>query len=720
MARRFFIAADCGLLAAQEGEEADKRGKLLYVAINTVVKDSELRRLAESLAWVEALGLDGVIVQDLGVAELARRHFPRLALHASTQMAVHNSSGIRVLREMGFRRVILARELTLEQIAAIRGENPDIELEVFIHGALCYGFSGICFASWALTGRSGNRGECAQICRSRFRIEPDEATGAAGLAGEGHFFSCRDLAADRLALDLARIGVDALKIEGRMKSPEYVSTTVALYRALLDRGAEIPEAELEELRRRQQLTFSRSTTRGYLKEGHGDGRLVDAEWPGHRGVPVGKAAAVGRDSLTLALEGDLALRDGLQYFPAGRAAVPVQFAVRGLRVKGAPAVKARSGELARLDLPDGARSVPPQVGQTLFQISARALDLKEVAEGSFPFFRIPCGCAVAVGPDRVSVSWSTRLWSAPVELEAALETRPARGSTSLGTVIERLFAEAGESHFRPGRVETSVLDGGDALFVQPSLLKRLKNEAYAALERRLDAWIEERASAAAAGPPEPHGERISIEPAAAPDRGLLSGRNAAVPFTLLREVDAAQLHTVGRRIFLPLAPVATEEESALAALDSALDRLLAEAPERRVAVGLSNIGHLGWVAALAAKGRVDFFIDFPLYVANRWAYAFYRDRIPGLLFQYFWIEGDDAGYRELRAALAAEAALARIEATFEPPLFTGLGCFLRNNGAAAADACRGCPREHAFRLTQGRNRFVVRVRDCVTYVFRDR
>ncbi|MCX7039089.1 MAG: U32 family peptidase, partial [Spirochaetes bacterium] len=191
---------------------AADRGKRIYVTLNTVVRESEIERLAETLGWLESLAVDGVLVQDLGVREVAARFFPRIPLHASTQMAIHNSSGLAVAKELGFRRVVLARELPLETIERLRREHPDIELEVFVHGALCYSFSGVCLASWALTGRSGNRGECAQICRSLFRSDHSH-----GGHDEGYFFSCRDLAHGRDALKLAAIGVDALKIEGRMK-----------------------------------------------------------------------------------------------------------------------------------------------------------------------------------------------------------------------------------------------------------------------------------------------------------------------------------------------------------------------------------------------------------------------------------------------------------------------------------------------------------------------
>ena len=302
---------------------ARERGGKVYLALNTVVRERELPRAAEILYQAESLGLDGVIVQDLGIAELARRHFPSLVLHASTQMAVHNSAGLRAARQLGFRRVILSRELDLETIRALRAENPDIELEVFIHGALCYSFSGLCLASWALTGRSGNRGDCAQVCRSLFGSED----------GEGFFFSSRDLYLGPAVRELAALGIDALKIEGRMKGPEFVFHTVKLYRAILDRGEELAGEELAELERRSALGFAREQTRAYWRAPRGE-RLIDSDFPGHRGAPLGAVESVRGGWAALRLEADLSLRDGLQYFPEGAGRDPVQFSVRGIRQVG--------------------------------------------------------------------------------------------------------------------------------------------------------------------------------------------------------------------------------------------------------------------------------------------------------------------------------------------------------------------------------------------------
>ncbi len=252
---------------------ADK-GRRVYVTVNTVVRESEMDALAESLGLLQALAVDGVIVQDLGVCDLLAQSFPRLPIHASTQMALHNEAGLRVAKELGIRRVILSRELPLTRIRELRDAVPDIELEVFIHGALCYSFSGLCLASWALTGRSGNRGDCAQICRSLYHGESD-----AEQSLEGYLFSCRDLFLGRDVLALAAAGIDSLKIEGRMKSPEYVFNVTRLYRSILDKGEGLSEEEYQALRRKAELGFAREKTTGWLHSPHGSA-LLQKDFPG--------------------------------------------------------------------------------------------------------------------------------------------------------------------------------------------------------------------------------------------------------------------------------------------------------------------------------------------------------------------------------------------------------------------------------------------------------
>jgi len=200
-------------------------GKKLYVAVNTVFEQREADRMYQLLRYLSALGPDALIVQDLGVLAMARSQFPGLKLHASTQMNVASACGCNALSRHGVSRVVLSRELCLGELRSIRAQT-NVELEVFVHGALCVGASGLCLFSSFLGGKSANRGMCTQACRRLYR--------QGGGAESGYYFSPADLQLLEHLPDLADAGVNALKIEGRMKSAEYVGTVVSAYRLVLD------------------------------------------------------------------------------------------------------------------------------------------------------------------------------------------------------------------------------------------------------------------------------------------------------------------------------------------------------------------------------------------------------------------------------------------------------------------------------------------------------
>jgi putative protease len=201
----------------------------VYVTLNTLIKQSEVEKLVHILYQLDQVRVDGLIVQDLGLIELCRTAFPRLRLHASTQMAIHNVSGLAAARELGLRRAVVARELTLKEITALRRESS-VELELFVHGALCYCISGMCLASSFLGGSSGNRGRCTQVCRRPFIAREEQ----------GCFFSPHDMCAMSFLERFRDIGIDSFKIEGRMKSADYVSTVVTAYRKAIDDPSSLP------------------------------------------------------------------------------------------------------------------------------------------------------------------------------------------------------------------------------------------------------------------------------------------------------------------------------------------------------------------------------------------------------------------------------------------------------------------------------------------------
>jgi putative protease len=323
-------------------EYAHARGVLVYVTLNTLVTERELRAVTDELVRWYACGADAVLVQDAGVASVARELVPDLPLHASTQMTVHSADGVRAAGELGCSRVVLARELSLAEVEAIARAVPEVELEVFAHGALCYAWSGQCLLSSAIGGRSGNRGRCAQPCRKPYRLLRGIADEWGRLADpvavpltDRHLLSPRDLWTYQRLAELVRAPIAALKIEGRLRSPAYVGAAVGCYRAALDRAAvgdttPVP-GEVEAL----GLAFNRGFTQGRLF-GESDDAFMGRDRPGPRGLPVGTVAGTDRSGRALVRFEDgvrLESTDGLVAAPLGRPDLDVgtvlRCAVRG-------------------------------------------------------------------------------------------------------------------------------------------------------------------------------------------------------------------------------------------------------------------------------------------------------------------------------------------------------------------------------------------------------
>lgn len=294
------------------------RGRRAHVTLNTLIFTSELDR---ALELVEALGqaeVDAVIVQDLGLASLVHRVAPDLELHASTQMTITSPEGARLVRRLGVDQVVLARELSLREIEEFSRQGVEVPLEVFVHGALCVAYSGQCLTSEALGQRSANRGECAQACRQPYRLRVD---GELHDLGDRRFLlSPRDLAAVDHLPALVRAGVRTLKIEGRLKAPEYVAGVTRIYREALDRAlAETdPRPAGSHERYELEMLFSRGLHSGWL-EGDDHQQLVHARFGKKRGPLVGRVRRVHRDHVELVDDPPDFLRpgDGLVFDSGG-------------------------------------------------------------------------------------------------------------------------------------------------------------------------------------------------------------------------------------------------------------------------------------------------------------------------------------------------------------------------------------------------------------------
>lgn len=359
---------------------AHARGVNIYLTLNTLIHDDELPQALAYAGKACDAGIDGIIVQDLGLAAALHRSLPGLPLHGSTQMTVYDIEGVRALEEMGFRRVVLARELTLEQASQI-AQNTKLEVEMFIHGALCVCYSGQCLMSSMIGGRSGNRGKCAQPCRLAYTlVESSGLPGAErnGISGSGHAFdpgkrksagsrvmpgisrpayllSPKDMNSLGYLAAIAASGIRSLKIEGRMKSPEYVATVVRIYRKYLDIGIEMAgrgiteKLDIDEKDRHDLLQiFNRGGfSSGYLN-GKTGAAMMSYEKPNNSGICIGSVVSYDarQQTIKIKLDDSLTVGDGIEVWtgssdsPGGTVSV--------IRSGGRNIKKASKGSLAEI------------------------------------------------------------------------------------------------------------------------------------------------------------------------------------------------------------------------------------------------------------------------------------------------------------------------------------------------------------------------------------
>jgi putative protease len=461
------------------------RPRRVYAALNTLVLNRELDRAVRLLERLAEMRVDAVIVQDAGIAMLARAHLPDMRLHASTQMTAHSVEGVRALARLGFSRVVLARELTMDEVRRIVRDGG-LEIEVFIHGTLCYSYSGLCLFSSHATGRSGNRGRCTYCCRTMFRSGDDEFMP----------FSMKDLAMRDRIQPLRQTGVASLKIEGRMKSPLYVSAVTDYYRRLLDDG--LPAPDQRRLEEDIRTIFSRPWTHLHADRQASPDEVVDARTTGHRGARIGSVSDVrhGIDGDWLEFDSRRALeiRDGLQVDLPGESK-PYGFPVDRLRAPGRRegVVRLSPGPVA-IQLPDPHPFVP--AGAPVYCASSqevkRRYPVDALRRGEHRC-RHPLRVGIRIGSDALHVHGEATV---PVLGRIAAEVRIAESfalaRTASGTpdAARKALSRLGDTEWVAERVE---LEDPDGLFVPASMWnegrRRLAAAMTGALESAREAWV---------------------------------------------------------------------------------------------------------------------------------------------------------------------------------------------------------------------------------------
>ena len=602
------------------------RGVRGYVTLNTLVFPDELDSLAAAVRTSVLAGVDAVLVQDLGAARLIRTLAPDWPLHASTQMSLTSAEGIRVAESLGIRRVVLARELSIDEIRRI-GEATRVELEVFVHGALCMSYSGQCLASFAMGGRSGNRGQCAQACRLPYEMMRDVRR--VELGDRKFLLSPLDLAAYDLLPELIAAGVAAVKIEGRLKSAEYVAGAVRQYRRAIDEASaggrvQLSPDDLEEL----EASFSRGFSHGWL-EGRDDRRLVPGRSSAKRGVCVGRVHAVRGGRVSVLLAGPIQRGDGVVFDVENIGGDPQGGRVYEVFVEGHSVRERVTSGL--VDLTFGRDSLDPgqlRPGQKMLKTDDPRLDrrLRKTFDASGPQRRTPLDVTVEAAVGRPLCISAQAASGSSCRIESAEVLEEAVQHPLTAELLRQQFGRLGKTVYQLRQLDARI-DGRP--MARLSLLGQLRHE----MVRQLDA--------AATPPVEPGAVSLEELPAQVPGLNVDDATFGDTPVTwhvLCR--DPAQLESVLKSGVSSVMADFTEIDRYAEAVRLArrcdaeillatpriqkpgeaevFSRIASHRPDGMLVRNLAG-------AAFCAERRIPFVADASLHAANAWTVGVLRD-----------------------------------------------------------------------------------------------
>ena len=551
-------------------------GKKTYITINTLIDDEASSRVTQMLDQVAFYGTDGIIIQDLGIANIIQKHYPTLALHGSTQLAVHTSDGVKALQDLGFERVVLSRELSMDEIRRIRKECPDVELKVFIHGALCYGFSGLCSASALKCKRSANGGECAQICRSWFK---DLQSG-----DKGYFFSMQDMVAGERLIELNEMGIDSAKVEGRLKAPEYVARVTEYYRAILDKGY-CTKQEEDNIK----TTFLRKSSDAYYSYKPDRPSLLSINYPGHLGLYVGKIISERGKHRVVKTNVNIENHDGLQYFIKDE---------NGLykAEKFSASISNKTGDTITLFIDDSANLI----GKEIYKISD-STNREKVQNINIPLFRKDVDITIKLSNDEISAS------ALGVEYKDSYSCQEAKNKKDLNEVFTKAFSQSGASKYTLGKLNVINATSFEYPFIIPSFLKEFRRSFYEKLDNiKL--------------------EKTKIDEPQANDEGFILPNRKLLEGDLPWSIEPKRIND---RVYITLPPVSFDER---ALWDKVINNIKSY---DKVTIGLNNISQI-----IFAKNHpeYDYFADIYLYCANKYTSEVFKREIPNYIGGYLWFE----------------------------------------------------------------------------------
>ncbi|NLK71531.1 MAG: U32 family peptidase [Clostridiales bacterium] len=452
-------------------EYAHIRGVQVYLTMNTLIGDSELQEAVDAVGKAYENGIDALIVQDLGFAQLVRKYYRDLPLHLSTQGTIYNSEGVRFAEQLGFKRVVLARELSIKEIQTIT-RNTDIQIEVFIHGALCISFSGQCLMSSIIGGRSGNRGKCAQPCRLPYQLVKSDGT---CFSDKSYLLSPKELCGIELLGQLIESSVTSLKVEGRMKSPEYVAAVTKIYRKYLDlyaqnKGCSVAPQDYKTL---MQIFNRKGFTTGYLEKKQG-ADLISRERPKHWGVYLGKVISHNQKTKKwiIELEDDLSVGDGIEVVSEGLPGNIITY----MENKGEQVFSGHKGEKVSI----GSLSGNINKNDSVYKISDKALnkEMQESFSGKI-FRKVPVSASFRAEVGQPLSIQIADIEGHTVQAESCYVTEAAvKRAVSEEEVRTQLMKTGGT----PFIIENLIVKSGDNIAVPLSEINALRREALSRLE----------------------------------------------------------------------------------------------------------------------------------------------------------------------------------------------------------------------------------------------
>ena len=449
-----------------------QRGVKGYVTLNTLIFPQELAAAEQYLRSIISAGVDAVIVQDIGICRLIRHLSPDFPIHASTQMTVTSAIGVEFAQALGCQLVVLARECSLKEINKIQQQLSDrqiaMPLEVFVHGALCVAYSGQCLTSESLGGRSANRGECAQACRIPYELVVDGES--VDLGDRKYLLSPQDLAGLDVLPELIQTGVTCLKIEGRLKSPDYVANVTRVYRAAINRAAqsEPPQSDHYDL----EMAFSRGIYTGWFR-GIDNQELVHARFGKKRGVYLGEVIAIRNQKIAVRLEAPAKAGDGV-VFDSGHPEKPEEggriYAIEPSRKESLLTFGRRDVDLNRI-----------QIGDKLWKTSDPELDrrIRQTFSGDTPQFQRPIAIEVHGAIDQPLVAIARDPQGHVVQVKSTMPLALAQNQPLTSDRLQDQLGRLGNTPFCLGTFTSSLTD---AVILPISELNRMRRELVAQLE----------------------------------------------------------------------------------------------------------------------------------------------------------------------------------------------------------------------------------------------